>query len=26
VTAPHKRERAATVSVHPGGVTLSGRF
>jgi len=26
VTAPHKRERAATVSVHPGGVALSGRF
>jgi tetratricopeptide (TPR) repeat protein len=26
VTAPHKRERAATVSVHPGGMTLSGHF
>ena len=26
VTAPHKGERAATISVHPGGVTLRGRF
>lgn len=26
VTAPAKRERAATLSVHPGGVTLTGRF